>query len=91
MRNGRVFDEQTNYQIRVKGNLEPKWSDWFDRFVIVAQPHDETLLTGQVADQAALHGLLAKLRDLGLPILSLECLEAKNMNDGTLNNQTHVV
>jgi len=76
MSNDRIFDEQTNYEIRVKGNLQPKWSDWFDTFVIIAQPHDETLLTGQVADQAALHGLFAKLRDLGLPILSLERLEA---------------
>ena len=76
MGNGRTFDEQTRYQIKIKGTLEPKWSDWFDNFVITAQSHDETLLTGPVTDQAALHGLLAKLRDLGLPILLVKCLEA---------------
>ena len=78
MSNGRTFDEQTTYQIRVKGNLESKWSDWFDGFVITVQANHETLLTGPVADQAALHGLLAKLRDLGLPILLVERLELNN-------------
>jgi len=67
--NCREFDERGVYQIRVKGNLDRKWSDWFDGFTIVSQAHDETLLTGPVADQAALHGLLAKVRDLGLPLL----------------------
>ena len=69
MTNCREFDERGVYQIRVKGNLDRKWSDWFDGFTIVSQAHDETLLTGPVADQAALHGLLAKVRDLGLPLL----------------------
>lgn len=77
MSNGRTFDEQTMYQIRVKGNLEPKWSDWFDGFSLEAQAQGETLLTGVVADQAALHGVLAKLRDLGLPILLVERLKAR--------------
>jgi hypothetical protein len=74
MSNGRTFDEPTLYQIRVQGNLEPRWSDWFDGFTIDAQEQGETLLTGAVADQAALHGVLAKLRDLGLPILLVERL-----------------
>jgi hypothetical protein len=60
------------YEIRVKGNLDPKWSDWFDGMAILAKPDDETVLTGQVADQAALHGMLAKIRDLGLPLLCVE-------------------
>ena len=72
MTNGREFDEPAIYQIRVKGHLDRKWSDWFDGFTIVAQTNDETLLTGPVADQAALHGLLAKIRDLGLPLLSVK-------------------
>lgn len=75
MSDGRTFDEQTTYQIRVNGVLDPKWSDWFDSFTITAQANGQTLLTGPVADQAALHGLLAKLRDLGLPILLVERLE----------------
>ena len=69
MTDGREFDEQAIYQIRVKGNLDQKWSGWFDGFTIAPQADGATLLTGPVADQAALHGLLAKIRDLGLPLL----------------------
>ena len=58
------------YEIRVAGKLSKKWSDWFDGFCIV-EANDETVLTGQVADQAALHGLLSKIRDLGLPLLEV--------------------
>ncbi len=72
MTHGREFDKQGIYQIRVKGYLERKWSDWFDGLTITPQADDETLLVGPVADQAALHGLLAKIRDLGLPLLSVE-------------------
>jgi hypothetical protein len=72
MTNGRAFDVPALYQIRVKGNLEPKWSDWFDGFAIEPQPGDETLLIGLVADQAALHGILAKISNLGLPLLSVQ-------------------
>lgn len=81
MTDGREFDEQASYQIKVKGNLDQKWSDWFNGFTITPQavdkrhPNDTTLLTGPVADQAALHGLLAKIRDLGLPLLSVKRLE----------------
>ncbi len=72
---GLEFDKQCVYHIRVKGNLDQKWSDWFDGFAITPQAGDETLLTGPVADQAALHGLLAKIRDLGLPLLSVKRME----------------
>jgi len=72
MVDGREFDRQGIYQIRVRGTLDEKWSDWFDGFTINPQVDDETLLTGPVADQAALHGLLGKIRDLGLPLLSVE-------------------
>ena len=75
MSNGHEFDKQGAYRIRVKGNLEQKWSDWFDGFTITPQANDETLLTGPVEDQAALHGLLAKIRDLGLPILLVRRVE----------------
>jgi len=67
--NGRNFDQEAPYEIRVKGTLDDQWSDWFDGFTITPQANDETVLTGLVADQAALHGLLAKIRDLGLPLL----------------------
>ena len=75
MTDGRELDRQGVYHIRVKGSLDRKWSDWFDGFAITPQANDETLLTGPVADQAALHGLLAKIRDLGLPLLSVKRLE----------------
>jgi len=70
MTDGREFDRSGTYQIRVKGVLDEKWSDWFDGLTVTRQD-DETLLTGPVRDQAALHGLLARIRDLGLPLLSV--------------------
>ena len=67
------------YEIRIQGRLQPEWSAWFDGLKIVsggqATCDGETLLVGPVADQAALHGLLAKIRDLGLPLLSLTLVE----------------
>jgi len=72
MTDGRTFDKQRVYQIRVKGSLDRKWSGWFDGLTIMPQAGDETLLVGPVTDQAALHGLLARIRDLGLPLLSVE-------------------
>ena len=71
MVNGRKFDKRAIYRIRVKGSLDPAWSDWFDGFTITPCGDDETLLAGSVADQVALHGVLAKIRDLGLPLLSI--------------------
>jgi hypothetical protein len=59
------------YQIRIKGHLCREWSDWFEGLTITAQDLGETLLSGPVVDQAALHGLLKKVRDLGMPLLSV--------------------
>lgn len=59
------------YQIRVRGHLAPKWSEWFDGLRIANEANGEATLTGPVADQAALLGLLVKVRDLGLPLLAL--------------------
>jgi hypothetical protein len=75
MTNGRPFDRPGVYQIKVKGILDRKWSDWFDGFTIMPQPDDETLLVGTVRDQAALYGVLSKIRDLGLPLLSVQHIE----------------
>ncbi len=61
----------STYEIRLGTRLEPRWQDWFDGFTITPLPGGHTLLTGPVADQAALHGLLAKIRDLGLPLVSV--------------------
>ncbi len=79
MTNGRAFSEPSIYHIRVKGILDQKWSDWFDVFTITPQADDETLLVGPVPDQAALHGLLAKIRDLGLPLLSVKRVDAASL------------
>ena len=59
------------YQIRLKGHLGCHWTDWFDGFTITALDNGETLLTGPVTDQAVLHGLLKKVRDVGMPLLSV--------------------
>ena len=59
------------YQIRIKGHLGREWADWFGGLTLTALDNGETLLTGPVVDQAALHGLLRKVRDLGMPLLSV--------------------
>jgi len=61
------------YQIRIKGHLGRQWTDWFEGLTITVEDNGDTLLTGPVVDQAALHGLLRKVRDLGLPLLSVNC------------------
>jgi hypothetical protein len=75
MSNGREFDKPGVYQIRVKGTLNERWSDWFGGFSIVPQANNQTLLTGSVTDQISLHGLLSKIRDLGLPLVSVNHVE----------------
>ncbi len=59
------------YRIRIKGHLDSRWSEWFDGLTITNEPTGETLLTGPIPDQAALHGILAKVRDLGLTLVSV--------------------
>ena len=63
--------EPERYEIRIKGHLDDKWADWFEGLTITREDNGETLLTGPVVDQAALHGLLRKVRDLGIPLLSV--------------------
>lgn len=64
-------------EIRVKGQIDVHWSEWFEEFEIEHTDQDETILTGDVADQAALYGLIAKLRDLGLPLISVDSVEVE--------------
>jgi hypothetical protein len=59
------------YQIRVQGHLVERWSEWFGGLRITNEENGEAVLTGPVADQAALHGLLARVRDLGLPLIAV--------------------
>ena len=63
------------YQIRIKGHLGPQWTGWFEGLTITLEEDGNTLLTGPVIDQAALHGLLKKVRDLGMPLLSVNSIE----------------
>jgi len=63
------------YQIRLEGYLDRQWTEWFDGLTITLTDDGDTLLTGPVVDQTALHGLLKKVRDLGIPLHSVNCLE----------------
>ena len=70
MTNGHEFEQSAAYKIRVKGILDSTWSDWFGGFSITLEG-DETVLVGMVPDQSALHGILAKINDLGLSLISV--------------------
>jgi len=67
-------DESGIYEIRLKGHLDNRWADWFEGLTITLEENGDTLLTGPVVDQAALHGLLKKVRDLGMPLVSVRPL-----------------
>ena len=82
MTNGHEFDECAKYQIRVKGRLDSSWSDWFDGFSINGDG-DETVLVGVVTDQSALHGVLAKINDLGLSLISVTKLSQFQKTEGS--------
>lgn len=59
------------YQMRIKGHLDADWTDWFEGLTITCEDNGDTLLTGPLIDQAALHGLLKKIRDLGMQLISV--------------------
>jgi len=68
-------DQHQSYAIRLKGHLDERWAEWFEGLTITLEDNGDTLLTGPVIDQAALHGLLKKMRDLALPLLSVSPVE----------------
>jgi hypothetical protein len=72
----------TTYEIRLKGHLPQHWSDWLDRLTITHAPNGETILTGPLRDQAALFGVMLKVRDLGLTLLSVNQVEPEPSGDG---------
>jgi hypothetical protein len=78
-------DEPGQYEIRLKGHLDARWADWFAGLTITWEDNGETQLTGPVADQAALHGLLRKVRDLGLPLLSVLRVEPEQADRPAVN------
>jgi hypothetical protein len=65
------MSESQTYEIRIQGRLDDRWTAWFDGMELVTAGDGSTLIRGEVVDQAALHGLLQKVRDLGLPLLSV--------------------
>jgi hypothetical protein len=65
------MSETATYEIRVRGHLDDRWSSWFDGMTLVLTDDGSTVIHGQVDDQAALHGLIEKVRDLGLPLISV--------------------
>jgi hypothetical protein len=70
------------YELRVKGHLGARWADWFDGLALTHEADGSTAIRGTVIDQAALHGLLQKLRDLGLPLISVTELELGDAEQG---------
>ena len=72
---GVAMTESLNCQIRVKGHLSSQWADWFDGLEIENQPNGEAMLSGYLPDQAALYGVLKRMNNLGLALLSLNCVE----------------
>jgi hypothetical protein len=69
------------FEIKVKGHLGSHWSAWFDSHTVTAEANGETTLAGPIRDRSALHGLLAKVRDLGLPLISVSRIEARPFRD----------
>jgi hypothetical protein len=77
-------DEPIRYEIRLKGHLDARWAAWFADLSLIRSSDGVTLLAGPVADQAALHGLLRKVRDLGLPLISVTRVEPHQPDGSTI-------
>jgi hypothetical protein len=78
--------EPGHYEIRVKGHLENRWASWFERLTITLDDNGETRLTGPVVDQAALHGLLRKVRDLGMLLISVKRIEPGQTDESEIKS-----
>ena len=69
-------DQQTIYQFKLKGHLSQQWLNWFEGLIVTLEEDGNTLLSGTVVDQSALHGILKKIRDLGMPLLSMNLIDS---------------
>jgi len=78
-----------DYEIHIKGHLGDQWVGWFGGLTITREDSGNTRLTGLVADQAALHGLLRKVRDLGLPLIAVIQVDSKQMNGPQTDTDAH--
>ncbi|WP_343424279.1 hypothetical protein [Candidatus Amarolinea dominans] len=78
------------YQIRIKGHLSHQWTDWFEGLTITLEEDGNTLLTGPVIDQAALHGLLRKVRDLGMPLISVNRVNNPSQANASIVQQNFI-
>ncbi|MDZ4719047.1 MAG: hypothetical protein SH847_11395 [Roseiflexaceae bacterium] len=78
-------DEPELYAIRIKGQLHERWATWFEGLIPTLEASGETLLTGPVVDQAALYGLLRKVRDLGMPLISVMRIEPEQADTADKN------
>jgi len=81
-------DVAGRYEIRIKGHLDTRWADWFEGLSFTHESDGTTILSGPVVDQAALHGLLRKVRDLGLPLVSVVLIDPKPANGPDGNADT---
>jgi hypothetical protein len=88
MSDKQTIDDKHNqhqcYEIRLKGHLDDRWTDWFEGLTITLEEDSDTLLTGLVIDQVALHGLLKKVRDLGLTLVSVNPVEPGQADQSTI-------
>lgn len=78
-----------HYEIRIQGHMDDRWAGWFEGMTITREDSGETLLAGAVVDQAALHGLLRKVRDLGLPLISVIQVEPRQTNAPRISADVH--
>ena len=74
-KSGRGRDQPKVFQIRIQGHLSRQWTDWFEGLTITLEEDGNTLLSGRVVDQSALHGILKKIRNLGMPLLSVNSVD----------------
>jgi hypothetical protein len=79
------------YRIRLKGHLHTRWSTWFNHLTITLEENGDTLLTGPIVDQAALHGILTRIRDLGLTLVSVIEIDPSKPDeaDGNVDTRSH--
>ena len=80
----------TFYEIRIQGHIENSWSSWFAGLSLDHEENGETVLRGVIVDQAALHGILMRIRDLGLPLVSVNRIKSDRARGENTGNQTHI-